>query len=171
MRKTIGLRSSMTARSFFRGGLVAGFVGLIAIALFFSLTGPIASQKQTSNAAPSEPVTTSFFGFTINHWQSVPWPAVPFGSLRTWDTGVIWSNINRQPGVYDWSNFERLLQLAESHGVDVLFTFGQTPRLASSKPDAPTEYGPGFCAPPSKLEYWDDFIRATVTQARGRIKL
>jgi len=108
---------------------------------------------------------------TINHWPSVPWPAVPFGSLRTWDTGVIWSNINRQPGVYDWSNFERLLQLAESHGVDVLFTFGQTPRWASSKPDAPTEYGPGFCAPPSKLEYWDDFVRATVTQARGRIKL
>jgi hypothetical protein len=100
----------------------------------------------------------------------VPWPLIPFNSLRTWDTSVDWASINAAPGVYDWSLFESVIGRAESHGVDVVFVFGQTPNWASAKPNAPTPYGPGFCAPPSNIEYWEDFVRAVVTQARGRIK-
>jgi polysaccharide biosynthesis protein PslG len=155
-------------RRYKRAWLVVLILSVVLVVSFQELSPW--KTKSGALAAPS-PLSSDFFGMTINHWQSVPWPTVPFASLRTWDTGVIWSNINRTPGVYDWRNFERLLTLAETHSVNVLFTFGQTPRWASSKPDAPTEYGEtGLCAPPSKLEYWDDFVKAVVTQARGRIK-
>lgn len=148
---------------------------LLLIAFFGMVLGqlisqPFAWQKHNTAIAPLQAIPPGFFGLTINHWQSVPWPEIPFGSLRTWDTGVVWTNINITPGFYNWSQFELLVGLAKSHGVDVVFTFGQTPRWASAKPNAPTPYGPGLCAPPSNIEYWDDFVRAVVTQARGRIR-
>ena len=141
----------------------------LGILLGLIILQPLVRQRQQAIAPPFA-VPAGFFGLTINHWQEVPWPAIPFGSLRTWDTGVVWTNINITPGFYNWSQFDSLVNLAISHGVDVLFTFGQTPRWASSKPNVPTPYGPGLCAPPANISYWDDFVRAVVTRARGRIK-
>jgi hypothetical protein len=78
--------------------------------------------------------------------------------------------MNSAPGVYAWEPLDWLIHLSESHGVDLVFVFGLTPRWASSKPDAPTPYGPGLCAPPRDLKYWDEFVRAVVEHAHGRIK-
>ena len=138
-------------------------LGISVLPQFFRL-------QHDSAIASSQPIPSSFFGMTINHWQSVPWPTLPFGILRTWDSGVVWANINKAPGIYAWSDFDFLVELSKNHGSDVLFTFGQTPKWASAEPNAPTPYGPGLCAPPLNINYWDDFVRAIVKRARGRIK-
>ena len=63
-----------------------------------------------------------------------------------------------------------MIDLAQKHGVDLLFTLGRTPRWASANPDAKSPYGPGQCAPPANIQYWDEFLRAVVTHAGGKIK-
>jgi hypothetical protein len=117
-------------------------------------------------------IPLTYFGLTINHNESVPFPSgSAFGAIRSWDaTNVSWNDINTAPGVYDWSGFDAWMTYVSSHGVDVLYTFGRTPLWASSNPTAYTGYGPGQCAPPTNMSDWDDFVRAVVNRAAGRIR-
>jgi hypothetical protein len=119
---------------------------------------------------PPEAIPASYFGMTVNNYRTTPWPSIPFASLRTWDTSVTWADINPTPNTFNWSELDRLIELAQRHGVDLLFTLGRTPRWASANPDAETPYGPGQCAPPARIAYWDEFLRAIVSHVGGKIR-
>jgi polysaccharide biosynthesis protein PslG len=121
-------------------------------------------------APAAEAIPPSYFGMTLHSFEATPWPSIPFASLRTWDTGVVWADIHEAPNTYRWANLDALIALAQRRGVDLVYTFGRTPRWASASPDAKTPYGPGQCAPPAKIEYWDEFVRAIVSHANGKIK-
>jgi hypothetical protein len=113
----------------------------------------------------AQQVEPAFFGMGMNHaHQSGRWPSVPFGSLRLWDTGVSWKEIERQPGTYDFSLLDRWLSLAESQGTtDVLYTFGKTPEWCRPA-------GTKARTPPADLGCWDRFVTAIVRHAHGRIR-
>jgi hypothetical protein len=113
----------------------------------------------------------------------VPWPSVPFGSVRLWDTQTQWSILNPSEGTYEWAELDSWLSMAAQNGkTDLLYTFGTVPQWASSNPNDPTcvsgNSGPGSCDPPSDLnadgtgtdKYWKDFVTALVSHAAGRIK-
>lgn len=122
---------------------------------------------------PSKPIPDTYFGLNVNHMHDGPgflWPALQFGAYRTWDSGVIWPQINPQKGVYNWSWIDRDVEQAQLHHAKFLFTLGQTPTWASSDPTSHGVYGGGFNMPPSKISFWDDFIRAVVTRFKGRIE-
>ena len=114
-----------------------------------------------------------------------PWPGtccdVKFGTMRLWNSGVAWYELNTSQGVYDWSKLDIWLQLAQEKGVDVLYTFGELPTWASSDPTdqdcAAYPQDPGSCDPPKDLnpdgtgtdQIWKDFVTAIVTHAAGQI--
>ncbi|MBI3292166.1 MAG: T9SS type A sorting domain-containing protein [Elusimicrobia bacterium] len=123
----------------------------------------------------AQDVPPSFFG---QHFfrPDIPWPAVSFTSLRLWGAGTYWTDINTAEGQYDWTHLDLFLDLARAHNVDLLYTFGATPRWASLRPNEPWEdhpLGGGGAAPPRDMRYWDDFVRAIATHNKkhgGRIK-
>ena len=133
--------------------------------------GPLSGSLCGLGGGPGT-IPPTYFGLTINHNESVPFPtALAFGAIRSWDaTNVSWDNINTAPGVYDWSGFDAWMTYVSSHGLDVLYTFGRTPLWASSDPTAHTGYGPGQCAPPTNISDWDNFVTAIVNRAAGRIR-
>lgn len=116
------------------------------------------------------PIPPSYFGMTLNDPLTTPWPPISFGSLRTWDTNISWSDIAVQRGRYDWRRFDAIVELAARRNVDLVFTFGRTPRWAARDPDARGAYGPGQCSPPTNISDWDNFVRAVVERAAGRVK-
>jgi hypothetical protein len=134
----------------------------------------LVSRSSTAPTSPSGPIPATFFGLqmhkpTITDGQ--PWPTVPFGAGRLWDSGVSWAELNKAQGVYDWQILDKWLIKYHEHGVDdLLYTFGRVPRWASSKPDdsncAFPE--PGSCDPPEDLktdgtgpnQHWKDFVTA-----------
>jgi hypothetical protein len=118
----------------------------------------------------SGPVPESYFGMTLNAPLTTPWPPIAFASLRTWDMNISWSDLAPERGRYDWSRFDAIVALAATHGVDIVYTFGRTPRWAARDPDAHGPYGPGQCSPPARLSDWEDFVRAVVARAAGRIR-
>ena len=128
----------------------------------------------------SAEITLKFFGMHINHREEHGWPPFRFGTYRLWDSQTNWFQINPQKGTYDWSVLDRRLKDAQEHGADALYTFGKTPRWASSRPDDHSECGdsPGSCGPPGDLkedgsgpdQYWRDFVTAIVKHANGRIQ-
>jgi hypothetical protein len=125
-------------------------------------------------------VSAKFFGMHINHREEHGWPGFRFGTYRLWDSQTNWYQINPEKGVYDWNVLDRRLKDAQEHGVDILYTFGKTPRWASSRPNDRQQCGeaPGSCGPPSDLredgsgpdQYWKDFVTAIAKHASGRIQ-
>ena len=155
--------------------LIVRTIPLLAILLIGSAIFAI-SRPHTFAARQVHPpmpvaIPSSYFGMTLHNYNTTtPWPTVPIASLRTWDTAANWSDINPAPKVYLWSNLDALIDLAQRHRVDLVFTLGRTPRWASASPDAQAPNGPGQCAPPAKIEYWDEFLRAVTSHVGGKIK-
>jgi polysaccharide biosynthesis protein PslG len=126
-------------------------------------------MQATSGVAPQPP----------QEWSN-PWPVVPFGSMRLWDAGVGWAQINTANGSYNWTLLDEWLNDAQTFGVkDVMYTFGMTPQWASSLPNDQTcQWGPGECDPPKDLnpdgsgpdQIWQTYVAALATHAAGRIK-
>jgi hypothetical protein len=122
---------------------------------------------------PTTPVPDTYFGLNVNHMHDSPgfqWPALKFGAYRTWDSGVIWPQINPQRGVFNWDWLDQDVAHAQEHNAKFLFTLGQTPTWAASKSAVPGVYGKGFNMPPVHISDWTDFLKATVTRYKGRIE-
>jgi polysaccharide biosynthesis protein PslG len=115
-------------------------------------------------------IPRSLFGMTVLDFQNVT-PTVSYGTTRTWDSfpSLDWSDINPAPGVYDFEYLDAFLKVNQERKAEVIYTFGRTPRWASSQPQAPGPYGPGQCAPPTDLRDWDDYVTAIATHAGARI--
>jgi hypothetical protein len=129
-------------------------------------------------------VQQSFFGADFN--GSKVWPPTDgqnqiatLASVRLWDDGIKWGQLNTANGVYNWTGLDNWLDRASSANMDVLYTFGDTPQFAA----APTPPGgcltPGAysCAAPTDVNtdgtgtdaYFQAFVTALVTHAAGRI--
>ena len=75
--------------------------------------------------------SASFFGMDVNGLRyGTPWPLVPVGTLRLWDTMTLWSDLNPSFGTYNWSNLDTQIDLAKANNAQVLYTFGGTPTWA-----------------------------------------
>ena len=134
-----------------------------------SLTRPPAASQAVTLAPPKGSIPTVFFGLNANHMHDLPgyrWPALRFGTFRTWDSGVIWPTVEPQRGVYHWDELDKDVAEAERHGVQFLFTLGLTPQWAA--PKGPNSYA-GVSAPPDDLADRRDFVRAVATRYKGRI--
>jgi len=134
-----------------------------------SLVRSAASSQAQALSPPSGVIPRAFFGLNANHMHDPPgyrWPALRFGSFRTWDSGVNWPSVEPQRGVYHWEELDRDVAEAERHGVNFLFTLGLTPQWAA--PKGPNTYA-GTSAPPDEVNDRRDFVRAVAMRYRGRI--
>src|SRR5689334_8151810 len=123
----------------------------IVISIFLVLAAASNAVMASDAHAPTSPIPATFFGMHRHLWPQKgeePWPDIPFGSFRMWDSNTGWAQINVAPGKYDWSTVDKWFSELKQHDVeDVIYTFGRTPRFASSQPGMQCNYGPGQCAP------------------------
>jgi len=109
------------------------------------------------------------------HWADVstPWPSVPFGAWRLWDSHTTWAQLEQRKGDWNWQALDKDVALAQQHGVDLLLTLGRSPQWASARPQ---ERGrnpramPGGMAEPRNLEDWRNYVRTVATRYKGRIR-
>jgi helix-turn-helix protein/glycosyl hydrolase family 42 (putative beta-galactosidase) len=155
-------------------------VSLVAVCLVVALTSagtpparstmPMFAQWVSGPAwtLPAAQVPSTTFGVTINSATGAM-PGFHVGAVRLWDDGTRWSEIQPQPGEFDWSVLDRLVGGAEHAGLPVLFVFGGTPRWAA--PTGPADPYPdgSSSAPPDSIADWDAYVQAVVQRYRGRI--
>jgi polysaccharide biosynthesis protein PslG len=136
-----------------RRGLLLGGLGAAGVAAAPS-TWPALAAPVTAGS----PVDPSFFG--LHDATGLSWSRLSPGSLRLWDVGVTWADIEVSPGHYD---FARLNQLLSQFSIDVsgapqvTYVFGHTPLFYGTQP------GPSLADPPP-LDQLDTFVRAVVTE-------
>lgn len=86
-------------------------------------------QSPTPVMTPNS--AASFFGVVVhNLLGGTPWPAMPVGTLRLWDTRTTWRDLNPAAGQYTWGNLDRLIALAKTNNAQAIYTFGGVPTWA-----------------------------------------
>ncbi len=147
-----------------------------------SAPSPTASATPTPSASaspsPSESVdgtriAKTVTGLHVSGVQDGAWPDanVPFGSLRLWDSGTAWSQVETVKGTYNWALLDQSVANAEQHKVkDILLVLGSTPTW-NAKRVQPGDYPvPGAASPPKSMAAWDSFVTAVAKRYKGRIK-
>ncbi len=124
------------------------------------------AAKKTSTSSSSSTATSgsSFFGMDVNGLTyGTPWPQVPVGTLRLWDSRTSWWDLEGAGrGTYNWSTLDEQIALAQENGAQIILTFGRTPQWAISG-TCTGSYVPQGCAePPAQLSDWDAYVTALI---------
>ncbi len=152
---------------------------------------PLALVVNPPSGGKGTTVSAGFSGMHINQ-PNTPWPSVPVGSVRLWDSGTGWAQIETASATYDWSVLDARVNEASAAGADVLYDFARTPPWAQCAPTNKScgsgvtvtcsyndgSSGPGQCYPPNDLsvdgsgsnQHWINWVTAVVTRYRTRIK-
>lgn len=128
----------------------------------------------------STTVQRSYFGLHI-HKLDVPhssgnksgWPPIRFGSWRLWGSYVSWMDLEPSKGNWQFQRLDKYVALAQTNGVELLYTLGFTPRWASARPNELCAFGNnayGCSAEPRDLLDWENYIRTVARRYKGRIK-
>lgn len=119
---------------------------------------------------PGTPIGPEAFGQHVAGLATAAPTTVTLTSVRLWDSGVRWDQIEKAPDRYDWTALDAAVTNAETAGAtDIMYVLGSTPRWASRSPDLPGLYGPGSTALPTDPEDYLDFLREVATRYKGRI--
>jgi hypothetical protein len=143
-----------------RGRLTAWSAAVAALAAAISLTtaapsAVAASGERTGERAVSGiRVPSAFFG--LHDGSMAAYDGLSVGSVRLWDAGVQWRQVETSPGVYDWTRLDSLVRAAQAHGTEVTLVLAMTPDF----------YGPAANLAPTDLTSYADYVRAVMTRYR-----
>lgn len=74
----------------------------------------------------------------------------------------LWSWVQPEPGVWDWSVYDALVAAAEARGIEIYASIGETPFWATS--------GVPRFSPPDDPALWEEFCSRAGSRYRGRIR-
>jgi hypothetical protein len=95
---------------------------------------------------------------------------VQLTSLRLWDTGTRWDQVETAPDRYTWDTLDAAVDNARAAGAtDILYVHGSTPQWAAADSELPGLYGPGSTSLPRKTEDYIDYVREVAQRYKGRI--
>ena len=106
-------------------------------------------------AAVNAKVDKRFFG--VHDADPTSWPRLSVGSLRLWDAGVTWRDIETSPGVFDFGRLDAQVARANAAGAEVTLVLGMTPDFYATTPAGRTSM-------PTSLDAWARYVRAVVTR-------
>ena len=161
-------------RQLTKSSMVAALAAAALTLTACSSGGDAAPEPAASGTvAPAGPgLPASMVGMHVEGVEVEAWPSAPFGSLRLWDNGTAWSQIELAKGEFKWDNLEGALANAESKGMtDILMVLGTTPEWAASDTSFENPYPPypGANSAPKNIKDWEDWVTAVVTRFKGRI--
>lgn len=140
---------------------VAAVIGFATVA-----AGPVAPAAQ---AATAPVITADYFGTHNGHFGAAGptgWPlSNAIGSVRLWDNGVAWNQIEKTQGVYDFTLLNTLVAQAASKHAKVLLVLGQTPTFYASDLSRVGFYGAGATSMPTEAG-WKGYVTAAAIQNR-----
>ncbi|WP_258342826.1 beta-galactosidase [Saccharopolyspora gregorii] len=129
---------------------------------------PLHSLPPNWTDVPAE-IDPDFVGVTVSS-STGGMPGFPVDSVRLWDSGTRWQDLEPERGRYDWRTLDRLLDSAQDAGLPVVFTFGGTPSWASPRGERSAYRDDARTGPPDDLADWERFVTAVATRAAGRVE-
>ena len=93
-----------------------------------------------------------------------PWPDVPVGVLRTFDS--IWFEVEPEKGTWTFSRLDSDVALAQKSGGQIDLILSSTPTWASLQPTQPSYPGEplGQAAGPANIQDWITYVQTIATR-------
>jgi hypothetical protein len=123
---------------------------LAAIALVATL-GSVAPPAQANNVR----VSPDFFGLHDGSLDS--FGTIHEGSIRLWDVGVQWRQVETSPGVYDWTRLDQIVTAAQAAHVKVTMVVAMTPSFYRADPTKP----------PRDMQDYRNFVKAMMLRYKS----
>jgi hypothetical protein len=119
-------------------------------------------------AAPSASAATyiddTAFGLHVPRLSDGVTPTVSYGSVRLWDSGVSWGQVERRKGRYWWVGLDRAVAAANAQNAEILYVLGSTPTWAASNKRQGAYPNKGAASMPKRISDWRRWVRAVVTR-------
>ena len=129
------------------------------------LSIPVAAALLVGSAAPASAATNiddSAFGLHVPRISSGTVPAVSYGAVRLWDSGVTWGQVEQRRGRFWWVGLDQAVAAANAQGAEILYVLGSTPTWAASNRSQGTYPNRGAASSPKRLKDWRRWVRAVV---------
>jgi hypothetical protein len=108
---------------------------------------PVARTRQVH-------VPKAFFGLHDSSLMSLSRLSV--GSIRVWDAGATWNDIEGRRGHYDWSRLDQIVSDAQQHHQQVTLVTAMTPHAYAANPTLP----------PRRITAYQAFLRHAMKRYR-----
>jgi hypothetical protein len=131
----------------------------------------------------SGPITAQAFGMHYFGFGRDPYPLMPFGTARVWDTFMTWKDLQPTAGTSltnpsanpTLQRLDGYLQLLTRHGVQPMITLGMTPAWAAypcHHMRRGVDWGIQTCAPadPGPKGPWAAYVRALAERYHGKVR-
>jgi hypothetical protein len=130
-------------------------------------------QVASPVAATTVKVDHRIFGLHDGSMSSLASSGV--GSLRLWDVGVTWRDIEngydplRGTPVYDWTRLDSIVSAARAKHVELTLVLGQTPQKYSTDPAVLNMKPDASGAPSAALTAFRDYVNAAMSRYGSKI--
>ena len=119
---------------------------------------------------PGQPISEMAFGQHVATLAQAPPKGIKLTSVRLWDTGTRWDQVETAPDVYNWTALDAAVKNARKAGAkDILYVLGSTPRWAAKDPSIKGLYGRGTTSLPRNPRDYVDFVKTVTKRYKGRI--
>jgi hypothetical protein len=89
-------------------------------------------------------------------------PNANIGTVRLWDAGVAWGQVQQKKNLFWWNGLDASIQNANAQGMSITYVLGSTPKWAQKKaPKGKYPYGGTGSANP-KAKDWKRWVTAVV---------
>lgn len=139
----------------------------IVMVLFLFLTSDDSKKKEV--------ITKNFFGIHVNNSLDssnyiVQDNYLNSGSIRFWDTGTSWRNLEFEKGKFNFNSLDRMVSLALKNKQEILLTLGQPPNWATNGKSLSKSGSAYNSLPPNNMEDWRNYVKTVGERYNGKIK-
>ena len=137
---------------------------ITAVISSLALVGTTVVAMPAAQAA--NPTPPNAFAMHIPQISQGERPNANIGSVRLWDSGVAWGQVQQKKNLFWWNGMDAAIQNANAQNMSILYVLGSTPKWAQKKaPKGRYPYGGTGSANP-KASDWKRWV-TTVVQRYG----
>jgi len=142
---------------------------LAALVLSASIAVTGAALAAPAQAAPG-PVVPEDFGMHIPKIANGVSTSVSEGSVRLWDSGVAWGQVEQKKNKYYWDGLDHAIGNANAQNLKILYVLGSTPKWAASNTKQGTYPNAGAASMPKSMTDWKNWVTAVVKRYGNSIE-
>jgi polysaccharide biosynthesis protein PslG len=120
-------------------------------------------------AMAAEPVPATDFGLHIPDISTGTDPTTSYGSIRLWDAGVAWGQVNQAKGKFWWNGLDAAIGNANKQGAQILYVLGSTPTWSATNKKQGSYPNKGAASMP-KMADWKAWVSAVVQRYGASIE-
>jgi polysaccharide biosynthesis protein PslG len=134
------------------------------------LAGAAASAPaQAAPAGQGGPVPLTQFGLHVPQIANGAVPTVTYGSVRLWDSGVAWGQVQQKKNTYWWNGLDAAIASANAQNAKIMYVLGSTPKWAASNTKQGTYPNKGAASMPS-MKDWKNWVKAVSSRYADSIE-